>query len=303
MATNDLLEAEARERRRVAIAAGLAAIFLIAAAVSGILVQQGSPDNLPGSLLYRNTQKFGVLFSAVTSGLGSIAIAYVLDFLFRVARARSEAAVPSWVRPLPWIGGIGLAILVVVSQAVLVTKVSHFATSGTQTYQEARDLLQAADYRTLSYLTIVPQLALAFGLVMISLGAMRVGLLTRFLGYLGMISAALFVLPLVPVPVVQIYWLAMLALLLWPGFSNARTPPAWTSGRAEPWPSAAEARDQRVRAAEARRGGGGGGGGNGARGRGGTAVAEPVQDGEVVEAEPATDAESASARRKRKKRR
>jgi hypothetical protein len=47
----------------------------------------------------------------------------------------------------------------------------------------------------------------------------------------------------------------MLAILLWPGFSGPREPPAWRLGEAVPWPSAQEAREQRVRAAEARRGG------------------------------------------------
>lgn len=256
MATNDLLEAEARERSRVAIAAALGALLMLGAAVAGILAQQGAPDNLSGALLYRNDQRVGVILSAICSGLSSIALAYVLDFLFRATRVRSDVAIPKWVRPLPWIGGIGLAILVVAGQLVLATKVSHFANEGTQTYQEARDLLEGSDYRTLTYLTIVPQLAFAFGFVMISLGAMRVGLLTRFLGYLGVISAALFVFALLPLPIVQIYWAGMLAILLWPAFSGPREPPAWRTTEAVPWPSAQEGRERRVRAAEARRGGG-----------------------------------------------
>ena len=88
----------------------------------------------------------------------------------------------------------------------------------------------------------------------ISVNAMRVGLLTRFLGYLGVISAALFVIPLVPIPIVQAYWLGALAMLF-AGRSPNGTPPAWQSGEAMPWPSPAEMREQRVRDAEARRGG------------------------------------------------
>jgi hypothetical protein len=255
MATNDLLEAEARERSRVAIAAALAALLMLGAAVAGILAQQDAPDNLPAALLYRNDQKAGVLISAFCSGLSSIALAYVLDFLFRAARARSAVSIPTWVRPLTWIGGVALAVLVVASQIVLMVKVQHFATEGTQTYQEARDLLEASDYRTLTYLTLAPQLAFAFGIVMVALGAMRVGLLTRFLGYLGVISAALFVFALLPLPIVQIYWAGMLAILLWPSFSGPREPPAWRTTEAVPWPTAQEVREQRVRAAEARRGG------------------------------------------------
>lgn len=286
MATNDLLQAEARERSRVAIAAAVAALLMLAAAVAGIVAQQDAPDNLPAALLYRDDQKAGVLLSAVCSGLSSIALAVVLDFLLRATRARSAVATPGWVRPLPWLGGVGLAALVIAGQIVLVVKVAHFAADGTQTYQEARDLLQAGDYRTLTYLTIVPQMAFAFGMVLVSLGAMRVGLLTRFLGYLGVISAILFVFPLVPLPIVQIYWAGMVAILLWPRFAGPREPPAWRTTEPVPWPSAQELREQRVRAAEARRG---------------RPVPEPADDGDGADAAPVADA--GRARRKRKKRR
>ena len=66
---------------------------------------------------------------------------------------------------------------------------------------------------------------------------MRVGLLTRFLGYLGIIAGVLTIIPLVPIPIVEAYWLLALAYLLsgrWP----SGVPPAWSSGRAEPWPRA-----------------------------------------------------------------
>ena len=48
-------------------------------------------------------------------------------------------------------------------------------------------------------------LTLAVGLVLVSLNAMRVGLLTRLLGYLGIVAGAMLV--LFPLPVVQIFWL------------------------------------------------------------------------------------------------
>jgi hypothetical protein len=80
---------------------------------------------------------------------------------------------------------------------------------------------------------------------------MRVGLLTRFMGVLGMIVGVLLVFPIgSPVPIVQTFWLAALAVLFldrWPGGG----PTAWRSGEAQPWPSAAEVREQRMRQAGA----------------------------------------------------
>jgi hypothetical protein len=175
----------------------------------------------------------------------------VLDFLFRATRARN-AELPRQLRPLPWVGGVGVAIFTLAYQISLGVNVEHFATQGSQTYEEARKAIEAG---VPALLGLVVQLALALAIVLISVNAMRVGLLTRFLGYLGVISGALFVLALVPIPIVQVYWLAALAMLFVGRSMTGAIPPAWQSGEAIPWPTAAEMREQRVRGAEARRGG------------------------------------------------
>ena len=90
-------------------------------------------------------------------------------------------------------------------------------------------------------------------LVLVSLNAMRVGLLTRFMGMLGIIAGALQVLPLIAQPVVQLFWLLMLGALILGRWPNGQ-PPAWRSREAVPWPSAPSAREQRQRAAAERRG-------------------------------------------------
>ena len=90
--------------------------------------------------------------------------------------------------------------------------------------------------------------------MLIALNAMRVGLLTRFMGVLGIITGALQILPFGgPLPVVQSFWLLMLSLLF-SGRWTGGTPPAWRTGNAEPWPSGAAVREQRRRAAAERRG-------------------------------------------------
>ena len=97
-------------------------------------------------------------------------------------------------------------------------------------------------------------LALALSIVLIALNAMRVGLLTRFMGVLGMITGALQILPIGgPLPVVQAFWLVMLGVLFLGRWPNGQ-PRAWASGQAEPWPSSADVRAQRQKAMAARRG-------------------------------------------------
>jgi hypothetical protein len=74
---------------------------------------------------------------------------------------------------------------------------------------------------------------------------MRVGLLTRFMGVLGIICGALIVLPILsPLPIVQTFWLGAMALLLLGRWPNG-VPPAWVTGEAQPWPSQQQAREAR----------------------------------------------------------
>jgi hypothetical protein len=90
----------------------------------------------------------------------------------------------------------------------------------------------------------------AAGVLLVSLNAMRAGLLTRFLGILGVVAGVVSVFPqLMPVPLVQAFWLLALGLML---IGRTTVPPAWRTGKAEPWPSAKQSAERR-RAAEERR--------------------------------------------------
>ncbi len=57
------------------------------------------------------------------------------------------------------------------------------------------------------------------------------------MGVIGIILGALFVLPLIASPIIQLFWLLALGALFlgrWPGGRG----PAWETGDADPWPSA-----------------------------------------------------------------
>ena len=253
MATVDTLQSEARERPRMTVVAGLAAVFTLAGSLIG-RIGSNAPNNLPAALLDYHKHPTAQYLSAACSVIAALLVAVLLDFLYRAVRARNPQ-LPWQMRPLPWVGGIGVAGLVVGSQVALAINAGHFATHGSQTYEEARKAIEAGVPPILGLLF---QLVFALAIVMIAINAMRVGLFTRFLGYLGMVAGALFLLPLVPIPIVQAYWLGALAMLFAGRLPNG-TPPAWQSGEAMPWPSPAEQREARVRAAEARRGNGDGG--------------------------------------------
>ena len=84
------------------------------------------------------------------------------------------------------------------------------------------------------YMGFSGALALGFWLVKASLDAMRVGLLTRFMGVVGIALGPAFVLQfgflILPV------WLIALGAMF-AGFWPRGLPPAWQSGESLPWPS------------------------------------------------------------------
>jgi hypothetical protein len=79
-------------------------------------------------------------------------------------------------------------------------------------------------------------LAVAATFVLISLRSMRVGLLTRLMGGVGILSGILFLIPLTPLPVVQALWLVFVGAMLLQ-FGGRALPEAWTVLEARPWPS------------------------------------------------------------------
>jgi hypothetical protein len=77
-------------------------------------------------------------------------------------------------------------------------------------------------------------LALVFGMIYTNLWSMRLGLLSRFWGGLGMAFGLFLIIPLFPPVPGLVLWFAILGLMflgLWP----RPLPPAWAAGEAVPW--------------------------------------------------------------------
>jgi hypothetical protein len=176
-------------------------------------------------------------------------LALTLVFLFDASRARRPESAKA-TRITAYLGGV-LAAVGGIAYAILLTIKAHeFATQGTQTYVQADKLVGTAGFAALQYAGLIGSLLLAIAFVLVSMNAMRVGLLTKLLGYLGMGAAAasLFLIGSAPALLIEVFWLMAVAYLLagrWPGGD----PPTWASGKPEPWPSSAELREQRAKAA------------------------------------------------------
>lgn len=102
---------------------------------------------------------------------------------------------------------------------------------------EADDAVAGASLRGIaSGLQLAGILGLAFSLLYGCLNAMRVGLLTRFWGSLGMALGVAAILSLIPFTWI---WFLFFGFLLLGAVPGGR-PPAWETGEAVPWPSPGE---------------------------------------------------------------
>jgi hypothetical protein len=287
MPVDQVLRHEAKWRPRVAVIAVAAAVLLMAGSALQLSGPHAKINELTLGLIIEHTRFARDVISAVLTALGALGVGAVLVFLWGAARARNPQTQP-YIRVLAIVGA-GLDAVAGVAGLIPVGIAVHkFASSGAQTYQEANHLTSGAGLAILPMVGYAGELLLAIALVLVSLAALRVGLLTRFMGYFGMFAGVLFLLPLIPIPAVQSYWLAALAYLLW-GRWPSGVPRAWSSGQAEPWPSSQELREQRVRAAGARAGG----------------RAKPVREPEPVgaAARPSTSQTPRTAQKRKRKRR
>ena len=176
--------------------------------------------------------------------VGWIGVAWAVG-LPRRRHPRALARVPAFIIYVPIVGGVVLGVSVLMSQVGSLQVVSEFL-DVRRTVKAATDADNGADRLRPAALQL-GTLVLAVGLVLVSLNAMRVGLLTRMLGYIGIASGAMMV--LFPLPIVQIFWLGALGFVLlgrWPGGDL----PAWANGRGR------AVADARASAAPQRRGAG-----------------------------------------------
>jgi hypothetical protein len=243
---------ERRQRPRAGVAALLGAIGLIVYLVIAEMLARDAPtpgfmESLqralqPGLLAketslqvpvfeYLHDHAALVLGGGISGLVSYLGVGWAVAFLGASTHPRNPS-LPRWAVLLPLVGGglTGLGSLLL--QISSYTKASSFL-DGPRTVAEATATPGLLVFAKL--LGLLGTVTLAAGIVLVSLNAMRAGLLTRFYGVLGILTGAIMViLPLAPV--VEIFWLLSLAALffgIWPG----GMPPAWSTGRAEPWPS------------------------------------------------------------------
>jgi hypothetical protein len=237
------LQWEARWGRPAGIAAIAAALLFL---VSGFVFPPEDRTGIepyPDALLTINENPDGYTAYVVLPVIGSLLVGAVFYYLYRATAARG-GGVPRWFFYIV----VGGPVLYAISQLLFSFELRDLAEEfadgrpirGEAGEDRAEDL---GDFSpVVEGLRSAGVVSLAFLYVMLPLRARRVGLVSPFMSILGVIVGVLIVFATLGIgPVIQAFWLGAIGMLLldnWPGGRG----PAWESGEAKPWPSAAERR-------------------------------------------------------------
>jgi len=249
------LQWEARWRRPFAAAAFAAGFVMLAGTGVLLSVPLGREDlePRPDFLLGVDDSPVSLIGATALQAIAALCLSAAFYYLFRATIHRGPQ-IPKWFVYLIVAGPIMYAVAQVFNAIAQIDAAEIFADgrpiAGNAGDDRAEDVLQDNVSPIGLGLGFAGSVSIAFLFVMLPLRARRVGLLSPFMGILGVIAGVLFVLPLLPgVPVVlQAFWLGALGSLFlgnWPGGRG----PAWETGEPDPWP--APARRRQAAAADA----------------------------------------------------
>ena len=216
----------------------------LAPALSGVANPAVSPRAV--EVKYISHHAFALIAGSTLKAIALLALVLVLLLLLDATRFRRPQ---TWsaARPLVLVGGIALAVVNVAHQVVGSIQAHSFAI-GHDLSSHAVDqaLTKGAVNVGGQYLDLLAALALTAGMIAVSINAIRVGLLTRWMGVIGIFSGILIFVPIggATLEIVPSFWMVAMGILYLGRWPNGE-PPAWASGEARPWPTQAERRAER----------------------------------------------------------
>ncbi|HEU4735449.1 MAG TPA: hypothetical protein VFS48_00275 [Solirubrobacterales bacterium] len=242
MNRRDVLAWEEHWATPAALAALASVLFVVAAIV---VASQGVGSASGDSELLRNVEahRSSQLLSSILQAIGVGLLAVPLYYLFRSANARSERmrgqlvgvviAAPLFLAVLAILSGVSTlhAASEFVADEVPRLLAKGVALDSDRANEIANDTIGEAPLRPLAAgFGLGGQLGFAIAMVYTCLYAMRVGLLPRFWGSLGMALGAVSFLFFQ----FALLWFVYLGILL---LRRDSLPPAWAAGEPIPWPT------------------------------------------------------------------
>jgi hypothetical protein len=236
----EILDRERRWARPAAIAAiGAAPLY-----VASVILDQGGDVPTAGldTERYRaiDASASDLLASTVLRSLAFALMCVPLFYLFRAAAARSERVSGAMIG-FAFIGPVLLAVQGAIAWVAQTNVASDFVAAagpGGDIYSLLDDLVEdSTAFDVASNLLFPAILGMLVAMIYVPLQAMRVGLLTRFFGTLGMALGAgmLFIAPAISLLTISI-WFLWLGLMFIDKIPGGPRPPAWEAGVAIPWP-------------------------------------------------------------------
>ena len=233
---------EARRGPFAAAAAVLSAVLFLGGNVYLSVAVGQQPRGIDQQLAVLDRESTDYLLAALLLGGAYLLLGVTLAFLYKAVKHR-RPQLPTAAFALTVFGAIVAPAGAVVTQIAAQDLAAEFLKSGPRTVARANDLRRdSTALQTVSGFGFAANLALGLAMVLICLNALRTGLLSRFMGALGVGIGILLAVPLIGsrlVPLLFLFWLGALAAVLlnrWPGGRG----PAWETGEATPWPSVAE---------------------------------------------------------------
>lgn len=257
-------ESERRSRLAVPAFAGgvlyLLSAIVIASTLSGaptVGVLQGLEPALRGEanppvsprateVKFISHHAFGLIAGSVLAAIAIATLTLVLLLLLDATRFR-RPTLWAGARPLVLYGGIAVALVSLGHQIVSAVQAHNFAIGHDLSSHAVDQALTKGPLNLATdYLALLAGLALAGGMIVVTMNAQRVGLIPRWMGMIGIFTGVLIFLPIggAELQVVPAFWLVMMGLLFMGRWSKG-DPPAWAAGEARPWPSQARARGSR----------------------------------------------------------
>jgi hypothetical protein len=213
-------------------------------AFSGVANPAESPRT--NEVKFISHHAFSLIAGSVLAAVAVSVLTVILLLLVDATRFR-RPQIWSATRPLVLYGGIAVVLVSVGHQVVSAIETHNFV-AGHDYSNHAVDqaLTEGTANVIVDYVDLLAGLALAAGMIATMINALRVGLLPRWMGVLGIFTGLLIFLPIggAELQVVPALWLVMIGVMFvgrWP----KGEPPAWAAGEARPWPSQAQLRAAR----------------------------------------------------------
>jgi hypothetical protein len=246
VAHEEQLQWEARYGKLAALAAFGSALMSVASVVV-LNSALGTYNDSAELLVAVHKHPAATVAASVLQALASVLIIPVLLYLLTATRARRPET-PRQLQPFTLIAPVVAAILGIASSALQVRAAHDYfhplvPLAPKDAVKHADHLISQSPGRAAAYIAFIAAFAVGGTIALVSVNAMRAGLLSKFIGILGVILGVLTAIPLFfgGPSIIQFFWLLALGVLFlnrWPGERG----PAWASGEAIPWPSAAEVR-------------------------------------------------------------